>query len=368
MPAGPPRVPVDELLELAVSVLVRVGVREADAALLAASLVEADATGVSTHGLNRLRPYVDQLRAGQVNARPEERVVEEGQATILVDADRGFGAPVGIRTVDTLMRKARDTGVALGGVTRVAHFGTAGYYTRHAAASGFLAIAMSSSSPSVSPYGASAPRIGNSPMSFAAAGVDGPELVLDMAQSATSRGRLKLALDAGERIPDTWAVDSSGQPTDDPAAALAGAVLPSGGHKGSAMSLMVEMLASGLTGANLTQQVTHAGFTSAPDRSTPTDADVTVGNLYLVIDADVFGDDEGVRRRATRIAEYVRASPPAPGFDKVRAPGDPESSSLEIAQKEGVELSRRTMRALDEVAELVGLRPRFTERHDTRSV
>jgi LDH2 family malate/lactate/ureidoglycolate dehydrogenase len=360
------RVPMVELLELACSVLSEVGMREADASVLARSLVEADATGLGTHGVIRLGAYVSQLRGGQVNPRPDEKLVCEGSSFVLVDADRGFGAPVGMRTVDALMTKARETGVAVGGVRRVAHFGTAGFYTRQASESGFLAVAMSSSSPSVVPFGGRGPRIGNSPMSFSTPGVDGPELLLDMAQSTTSRGRIKLAMDAGERIPTTWAVDSMGESTDDPAAALGGAVLPSGGHKGSAMSLMVEMLASGLTGANLSQEINHAGFTSTrgPDGDT---TDVTVGNFYLVIDADVFGDAEGVRHRATRIADHVRASEPAPGFDRVRVPGDPESSRLEQAQTRGVELSRQTRQALDEVAELVGIRPLFTERHDPRS-
>lgn len=263
--------------------------------------------------------------------------MSERDSALLIDADRGFGAPVGIRAIDRAMEKAAVTGSALVGVTNVAHFGAAGFYTRHAADQGFLAIAMSSSSPSVVPFGGRTPRIGNSPMSFAAPGIEHPELVLDMAQSMTSRGRIRLALERGESIPATWAIDADGNPTVDPRVALEGAVLPSGGHKGSAMSLMVEMLASGLTGAHLSQDIHNSGFTNT---SGPVDSavDVTVGNLYLVIDAGVFGDGDGVRERATRIAEYVRLSPAAPGFDRVRAPGDVELEKGALSDESGIPL------------------------------
>lgn len=334
---------IDECVLVAVStgLLQAAGMTSDDARVLADSLVAADATGVGTHGLARLTPYIRQLRAGQVNPAPQERVLSEAPSALLIDADRGFGAPVGLRVVDRLMAKARETGVAYGGVTRVAHFGAAGFFTRHAANNGFLAFAMSSTSPSVVPFGGRGPRIGNSPMSFATPGVHEPELVADMAQSMSSRGRIKVFQSQDRALPEGWAVDADGRPTRDPAAALAGGVLPSGGHKGAALSLMVEMLASGLTGAHLTQRIRHAGFTSAglPDLT----ADVTVGNAYLVLDANMFGDGPAVRQRATRIADHVRSSEPAEGVEAVLAPGDPERSSSERARIAGVALSADTV-------------------------
>jgi LDH2 family malate/lactate/ureidoglycolate dehydrogenase len=348
--------PMDGLLGLAEDILAAAGMRPVDAGLLARSLVEADATGVHTHGVTRLTPYVAQLRSGQVNPAPEEKVLAETPGGLLVDADAGFGVPVGVRAVEHAMDKARSTGVALAGVTRVAHFGAAAFFTRLAAARGFLALAMSTTSPSVVPFGGRGPRIGNSPLSFAAPGVHGgPELVVDMAQSVSSRGRIKVARDDGARLPEGWAVDGEGRPTTDPAEALAGGVLPSGGHKGSALSLMVEMLASGLTGANLSQDVTLSGFTAPSGRADHRDADVTVGNLYLVVDAGLFGDAAGVRSRATRIARHVRASAPAAGVDRVLAPGDLETARLERAESEGVRLTGTTLRDLAGLAAGLGV-------------
>lgn len=352
---GPYLVSDTELTRFTEDVFVQAGMRRSDAATTARSLVDADASGIPTHGVNRLTPYVAQLDSGQVNPRPDEHDVCEGPAFLLVDADRGFGAPVGIRTVDRVVEKARSAGVAIGGVVSVAHFGAAGFYTRHAAERGCLAFAMSSTSPSVVPFGGRGPRIGNSPMSFASPGTEHPELVLDMAQSMSSRGRIRLALDAGEAIPAGWAVDENGTPTRDPAAALAGGVLASGGHKGSALALMVEMLASGLTGANLTEEIALSGFTGAQGNAAKSDLDVTVGNFYLAIDADVFGDAHEVRRRAGAIADHVRTSEPARDVDAVHAPGDLEEQARQRSQRDGIQLREGVLASLGKLAERFGV-------------
>jgi LDH2 family malate/lactate/ureidoglycolate dehydrogenase len=336
---------VTELSQFVEAIFIRVGMSAEDAALMTGSLVAADRWGLTTHGTARLRPYVAQLRSGEVNVRPTETVMVDQPSGFLIDADRAFGAPAGIRAMERAMEKAKATGACLAGVRNVAHFGAAGYYTRFAADRGFLALAMSSSSPSVVPFGGYTPRIGNSPMSFATPGQTHPELVMDMAQSMTSRGRIKIAADFEQSIPAGWALDRDGRPTTDARKALSGAVLPSGGHKGSAMSLMVEMLSSGLTGATLSQDIQHSGFTTAaPDSAgTAKQKDVTVGNFYLVIDADIFGDAAGVQCRATRIAEHVRASPAAPGVEQVLAPGDLEHVNGRKADEHGVGLLETTI-------------------------
>lgn len=341
----PATVSADDVHQFATTIFLRVGMTGEDATLMADSLVEADRWGLTTHGAARLAPYVAQLKSGQVNRSSSETVLVDQPSALLIDADNAFGAPVGIRALRQAMEKARRTGICLVGVKNVAHFGAAGYYTRYAADRGFLAFAMSSTSPSVVPFGGMSPRIGNSPMSFAAPGDVHPELVMDMAQSMTSRGRIRIAMETGQEIPENWAIDANGNPTTNPKEALNGAVLPSGGHKGSAMSLMVEMLASGLTGAHLTQHIQHAGFTSATSNNgeMPTNKDVTVGNFYLVIDADVFGEADQVRHRATKIAEYVRTSPPGPGVDKVLAPGDIELLKSRNAATQGIQLLASTV-------------------------
>lgn len=345
-----------ELTAFVTAVFRAAGVSGEDAGLIARSLVDADVHGVATHGTARVAAYVTQLRAGEVNAAPAERVLSDQPAAALVDADRGFGAPAGIRAMDRAIEKARAYGVGLVGVTNVAHFGTAAFYSRHAAAAGCVGLAMTSTSPVVAPYGGTEARIGNSPLSAAAPGPDGePEIVLDIAQSVSARGRVKLALDAGTEIPAGWAIDADGRPTTDPAAALAGSLLTSGGHKGSGLSVVVEMLAAGLTGAQLSRDVHHSGFTRSDPDTADASADVTVGNLYLAIPTAVFGDEQGVRTRARAIADNVRTCPPAPGFDHVQAPGDQERAHATEATTHGVPLLAPTERDLHDLAERYAL-------------
>jgi len=345
-----------ELTAFVAAIFRAAGMPEQDAEIVARSLVDADTHGVATHGTARVAAYVTQLRAGEVNAAPAERVVRDQPAAALVDADGGFGAPAGIRAMDRAIEKARAYGVGLVGVRNVAHFGTAAFYSRHAAANGCVGLAMTSTSAVVAPYGGAEPRIGNSPLSAAAPGPDGdPEIVLDIAQSTTARGRLKLALDAGTEIPEGWAIDAAGRPTTDPAAALEGSLLTSGGHKGSGLSVVVEMLAAGLTGAQLSQDAHHGGFTRRDAGTADASADVTVGNLYLAVPADVFGDGEGVRNRARAIADHVRACPPAAGFDRVRAPGDLEREHATDAATHGVPILAPTERELHDLATQYGL-------------
>jgi L-2-hydroxycarboxylate dehydrogenase (NAD+) len=357
MPTSPSiSVSVEELHRFVLAVFLAVGMTPDDATLMTDSLVEADSCGVTTHGSARLASYVAQLKSGQVNVSPNESIVVDRPAAILIDADNAFGAPVGIRALRLAMVKARKMGTCVVGIRNVNHFGAAGYYTRYAAEEGFLAMAMSSTSPSVVPFGGMTPRIGNSPMSFATPGADHPELVLDMAQSMTSRGRIKIAMEQRQQIPAGWAIDADGHPTTDPQEALNGAVLPSGEHKGSAMSLMVEMLASGLTGAHLTQNIRHAGFTNATGEASEP-ADVTVGNFYLVIDAAVFGEEQLVRGRATSMAEYVRASPAAPGFISVQTPGDIELANRRNALSQGIALLASTVNEFQTLAAELDVTP-----------
>lgn len=353
---GGARYEAGELTTFVAAVFRAVGMTSQDADIIARSLVDADTHGVATHGTARVAAYVTQLRAGEVNANPTERIVVDRPAAALVDAGRGFGAPAGIRAMDLAIDKARTHGIGLVGVTNVAHFGTAAFYTRHAAAVGCVGLAMSNTSAVVAPYGGAQPRIGNSPLSAAAPGPAGDaEIVLDIAQSTTARGRLKLALDAGTEIPEGWAIDAEGRPTTDPAAALEGSLLASGGHKGSGLSVIVEMLAAGLTGAQLSRYVHHSGFTRSDTSTVDAAVDVTVGNLYVAIPVDVFGDADGVRARAKEIADHVRGCPPAVGFDRVLAPGDLERERARDAAERGVPVLATTERDLRDLAERHGL-------------
>jgi LDH2 family malate/lactate/ureidoglycolate dehydrogenase len=341
----------EELARLGSAVFQSTGMSTEDAAILTDSLIDADERGVVTHGLIRLPAYHQQLTAGQVNPCPQVVVVADNAATVLLDGDGGFGAPAGVRAMSMAVERARQFGIGMAGVRRVAHFGAASYYTRLAASAGCFGLAMTNTSAVVAPWGGREPRLGNNPLAFAApAASGGMPVVLDMAMSAVSRGRIKLAFDRGETLPDGWALDAAGAATTVPAEALTGALQPAGGHKGSGLSIAVELLAAALTGAQLSQDVIHAGFTSSPGHGATGDAgqtaDVTVGNLYLAIDANAFGELPSVLTRVRRVSDYVRGCPPMQGFDRVRVPGEVEAQSPAGSQPGLVLLSDETGAAL----------------------
>lgn len=346
----------DGLTRFVAQVFTSAGVRDGDADIVAASLVGADAQGVRTHGTARIAAYVGQLERGEVEARPVDRVVARTPGSALLDGGGGLGAPVGARAIDMAMALAEGSGIGMVGVRNVAHFGAAGFYARRAARRGFLAVVMSSTSAVVAPFGGAEARIGNSPLAIAGPG-DGREaaFMLDIAQSVTARGRVKLALDAGEPIPKGWAVDSHGQSTTDPDLALRGALLASGGHKGSGLSIAIEVMAAGLTGGQLSQDVHHSGFTVSDASESLTGRDVTVGCLFLAIPADVFGDGAGVRRRTERILRHVRQCPPAAGVARVLAPGDIEAARAQESQEQGVPVMGSTDDDLSALAQRYGL-------------
>jgi LDH2 family malate/lactate/ureidoglycolate dehydrogenase len=201
----------------------------------------------------------------------------------------------------------------------------------------------------MAPWGGAEAGLGNNPLSVAAPMPDGvPPFLLDFAQSAVSRGRIKLAERGGKPIPSSWALDPAGRPTTDPSAALAGALLPSGGHKGYALALAIEVLTGVLAGGELGPELINASLTGTASSSSAVRVG-TVGSLYVAVDPAYFVGREAFLARMGRLRELIKATSPAPGFDEVLVPGEPEARAAEKAFAGGIELEEST------IAELVDL-------------
>jgi LDH2 family malate/lactate/ureidoglycolate dehydrogenase len=362
-----------ELQHFAAGVFETTGLRRADAWILADSLVDADERGIVTHGLVRLPAYWGQLRSGQVNPQAQVTVQVDRGAVALLNADGGFGAPAGTVAMTTAVQRAREFGIGMAGVRNMAHFGAASYYARIGAAAGCYAIAMTSTSAVVAPWGGRQARVGNNPLAIAVPALPGKTpFVLDIAMSAVSRGRIKLAYERAEELASGWALDGNGNPTTNPAEALLGALLPAGGHKGSGLAIAIEMLAAALTGAQLSQDVLHSGFTSAadgPDEAQPrpdTRPDVTVGSLYLAIDAGSFGDPYGVMRRNQQVLDFVQSSLPAAGTERVLIPGELEYQTTAAMPAAHVVVVAETAQAITEVAAASGIAAPTPAEHESQ--
>ncbi|HEY6240072.1 MAG TPA: Ldh family oxidoreductase, partial [Burkholderiales bacterium] len=241
-PAGQaaPTVPAEALTRFATDVFARAGLPKSDAAIVAEVLVWANLRGVDTHGVTRIPRYVDLIETGEMNPRPAMTVRNETPASVLIEADRAAGPVAMMRGTTEAMRKARKAGVGLAFVRATTHTAALGYYTLAAAREGMAGIALAASWPNVAYHGARAAGVSTSPISIAVPGTE--PVVLDMATSVVSMGKLNQAKKSGAPIPAGWALDKDGNPTTDPQTAQI--PLPMAGPKGSGLSLMVECIAS----------------------------------------------------------------------------------------------------------------------------
>jgi 3-hydroxyisobutyrate dehydrogenase len=344
----PARFPEPRLRAFGERVLGGVGVAPGVAGTVLDCLLEADRRGVHTHGLLRLPAYCAQVRSGEVDAAADPVVVQEEGATALVDGRFAFGAVSGTFAADDAVRRALDHGIAATAVRNGNHFGSAGHYSLRIARRGLVGLVACNTPAAMAPWGASDSRLGNNPLSIAAPAVGGrPPLVADMALSAVSRGRIKLAELNGEEIPPTWALDPSGAPTSDPAAALAGALLPVGGHKGSGLAVAIEALTAALSGAGISPRLVNTGLTGAPGAES---AERGSGYLVIAIDPARFAGREAFASRLGDLVDELKAARLAPGFEEVLVPGEPEHLLELTAEVDGVPLPAPTLEALEALA------------------
>jgi ureidoglycolate dehydrogenase (NAD+) len=307
---------------------------------VAETLVWTSLRGVDSHGIARLPVYADRLRAGVINRRPRPSVVTRDGAIAVVDGDTGPGQVAAVVATDLSIELAREHGVGVVTVRRSTHYGAAAFYAMRAAEQGFVAMSMTNTEPLVIPFGGAEPALGTNPICLAAPTASGI-FNLDMATSQVAINRIYNARDEGRPIPDGWGVDERGEPTTD-AAAVRSAV-PLGGYKGYALAVMVELLCGVLAGAGVRHGV--GGL------YTDTDAPQDVGHFHLALDPErTVGRDRFAAVLDGLLGE-LRAIPPAPGFDEVLVPGDPEDHARAKRERSGVPIEPAlwgTLRALSE--------------------
>ena len=229
--------------------LITAGLDEPGAEIVARSLVEADLRGISTHGVVRLWLYERRVRAGLIRPNPAMRLARTGPATASLLGGHGAGQVVGSRAMTEAIALAREAGVGCVAATQSNHFGIAAYFTMQALPHDMIGLAISHSDSLVAPYGAAKPFLGSNPISVAIPAGDEDPVVLDMATSVVSMGKVMSAKAAAEPIPLGWAIDPAGNPTTDPDQALGGSLLPMGTYKGYGLSLVIEVLSALLAGS-----------------------------------------------------------------------------------------------------------------------
>lgn len=247
--AEPERLTPEAALDLVKAALIRAGTSAANADSVAAALVAAEIDGQGGHGLSRVATYCEQLRVGKVDGKAVPQVSHRATAFLSIDAKNGFAFPAFDVAIDALSDLAAETGVAAAALHHSHHCGQAGRHVERLAEVGQMALLFANTPKAMAPWGGQEPLFGTNPIAFAAPQADAPPLVVDLSLSKVARGKVVAAGKRGEAIPEGWALDSDGQPTSDPKAALAGSMIPMGDAKGAALAWMVEILAVGLTSA-----------------------------------------------------------------------------------------------------------------------
>lgn len=326
------------------------GVSAEDAAIVAGCLVSADLRGVDTHGLCRLPIYLDRLRKGLINAKPNLAPKRVTPVAASLDGENGFGFVVGTRAMQEAIAMAREFGIGVVSARRSTHFGMAASYALLAADAGLMAMVFSNASPAMPPWGGRNMLLGTNPFCMAAPAGDNRPVILDMSPAVAARGKIRKAERRGEKIPLGYALDAQGRPTTDPAAVLAGGVvLPIGEYKGSGLSMFMDIFGGVLSGANFGGDVgdQYKSFDRAQD----------VGHFFLAMRPNLFVSEADYRVRMDTLIERMRSSPTAPGFDEILIPGEPEDRIEAARRRTGIPYAPAEVAALQDEAKRAGIQP-----------
>jgi len=248
------RLSLSDAEALITSAFVAASVPEPAARSVARALVAAEAEGQVGHGFSRVEDYIAQVKTGKIKADAVVGIQEAGTTSLLADAGNGFAYPALDAVIERGADLALQHGCAMMGITRSHHCGALSIQVEKLGRKGLVAIMVANSPAAMAPFGAKDAVFGTNPIAFSAPRDGTDPLVIDLSLSTVARGKVMNAHKAGKPIPEGWALDSDGNPTTDAAAALAGTMLPVGGAKGTGLALMVEILASVMTGAAFSNQ------------------------------------------------------------------------------------------------------------------
>lgn len=341
-----PRFDSGGLTAFCCAVLERLDVPPDDARIVADCLVGADLRGVDSHGVVRLPVYAKRIQAKVVKARPVIKVEPRFGAVALVHGDNGLGPVVGTRAMDEAIRLAEHSGIGYVGVRGSNHFGTASFYVQRAIERKLIGCAISNAPPNMAAFGGRERFLGTNPMAVGIpAGNDRP-LIFDASSSVVARGKIIVAAHRNLPIPEGWAIDPEGRPTTDAPAALAGAVLPFGGPKGSAISFIIDILSGVLTGASFALHLNTLENLRAEQN---------LGHVFAAFRTDLFLPPDQFARRMDEILAMLKASAPAAGVGRVLAPGELELDTESRYRQQGLPLAEEVVEQLVEIGKQVGV-------------
>ena len=325
-----------ELRDFASRALQRAGASETMAMMTAAALVDAEAQGLSSHGIARVAQYATHLRNGRADGRAVPVIARERGGAVLIDARCGLAFTACALAVGEAVCRAREFGVSFAAVTNSHHFGVAAWHLAPIAQARMVGLAFGNSPAAMPAAGGRRALFGTNPIAAVFPREASPPLTIDLSLSEAARGKVMVAAKEGRPIPLGWALDAHGQPTTDAKAALQGSMLAMGGTKGAMLALVVELLVTALTGAAMGFEASSF-FVDEGNRP-------RIGQAFVAIDPDALA---GNARYFERVETLVTAMLDDEG---VRLPGARRAALAECAAQDGVDIAPALLQQLQVLA------------------
>lgn len=343
------RFAAEELVRFTAAVTAAAGSSLEEAELVAQNLVGADLRGIHSHGVIRLGVYVRAVQMGGIVPDADMRWVRSFGSVAILDAGSGYGQTAVAKALDRAETLSDRFGQATIAIHNTTHYGAGAFWATLAAERGLVSLLVTSTGPSVAPYGSSESLFGTNPITLGTPAPDGAPIIADMATSVVAYGKIMAHQADGLPIPADWALDAEGQPTTDPDVALRGALRPFGAHKGSGLSFFVEVLSGAFTDSRFSYEVL--------DMNKDPSSRLQVGHTLMTWKPEVFRGDDRYLQRVGELAATVRSAKPAPGFDRVRSPGQVEIERMEELLRQGIVLPAQVPSSLEALAAEFGVRP-----------
>ena len=345
------------LREQCAAVIAGAGSSPQEAAQVAANLVLANLSGHDSHGVGMVPRYVDAVLEQGLAPNSGVKVQLDAGSLLTLDGQRGYGQIVGVQAMDMAIQRAGESGSCILALGNAHHLGRIGHFAEMAVAQGLVAIHFVNvlSRPVVAPWGGGDGRFGTNPCCIGVPMAGREPFILDFATSRVAQGKMRVAHNEGKKVPDGYLIDPQGRPTNDPGVVvvpqpdggpgggLFGALMPFGEYKGYGMAVACELLGGALTGSG----TWHRPASSAKA--------VINGMLAILIDPKRLGTQDAFEKETLAFVDWLKLSPPAPGFDAVRIAGEPEREARNSRERDGIVVDGHTWAEIVAAGKKVGV-------------
>lgn len=332
-----PIVKLNELESICYNILSQYNLPDSDKTILTNSLIMADMRGISSHGIVKLPIYIQRIQKGLINLNPKITKIRESSSCVLIDGDNGLGQVVVCNAMGVAAKKTSKTGICAVSIFNSNHCGMLAFYIDSIIKKRFTGLMVTNAPAFVAPPGGVEARIGSNPICIGVPTMRGFPMILDMA-ICPAIGKVRLALQNKEEIPNGWAMDSSGKFTTNPMEALKGFLLPIGGAKGFGLGLMVDIFAGILSGATFGIYMRNPLF--------DLESKPNLGHFFVMLDYKKFISEEEFISRIDELINSIKNTKLAEDANEIFIPGEIEYRNWIRSKKEGIFINEDTWRDL----------------------